>query len=170
MNRSGVVTAVVWLDQIVAAAKAKREELAAQLEADARAEYAEQGTAASWRYPDVAKVTSRVSHSSVRVADEAAFLAWVQANHPDAVETLTRVRPGWQSRFLDEVLEAGREVPGVVHEQGGRFLGVSVSAERDAKRALGYLAEEGLKLAALNAGSVVAPTFAELEAAPGSEG
>lgn len=165
MNRSGVVTAVVWLDCLVAAAKAKREELAGQLDADARAEYAEHGTAPTWRYPDVAKVTSRVSHSSVRIADEAAFMVWVQANHPDAVETLTRVRAGWQTRLLDEVLESGREVPGVVREQGGKFLGVSVSAERDAKRALGMLAEQGLKAAALNAGSVVAPTFAELEAA-----
>ncbi|MFC7650022.1 hypothetical protein ACFQX6_64075 [Streptosporangium lutulentum] len=48
----------------------------------------------------VATITLVDPQSAVVVADEDAFTAWVAANHPGEVETLVRVRPGWQRAFL----------------------------------------------------------------------
>lgn len=166
LSRSSIVAAIVWLDQLVAAAKDKRAELASELESEARNEYDQQGTAPTWRFPDVARVSSRVSSSSVRVVDEAKFAQWVAENHPEGIETVTRVKASWQSAFLAGGIEPGQEIPGVERVPGGRFLGVSVVAEREAKRMLGALAGRGLRLAALEAGPVVAPAFAEIEAGP----
>lgn len=166
MNKSSTVAAIVWLDQIVAAAKDRRSEFAAQLDAEARQQYATDGTAATWRIPEIASVSSRVTHTSVRVSDEAAFLAWVKAEHPDKVETVEQVRPGWRSRLLDEVLAGADVPPGVEIVPGGKFAGISVTATREAKHMFGAVAVEGLKHAALSAGSVVAPAFAEIEAGP----
>ncbi|GGR53714.1 hypothetical protein [Streptomyces roseolus] len=58
---------------------------------------------------------------AVVVADEEAFTAWVADNHPGEVETLVRVRPGWQRRFLarlsclDPVADpyTGEAIPGL---------------------------------------------------------
>ena len=38
--------------------------------------------------------------TSVVIADEKAFLAWAQENHPEAVETVTRIRPGDRDAIL----------------------------------------------------------------------
>ncbi|MDP9841526.1 hypothetical protein [Streptosporangium lutulentum] len=48
----------------------------------------------------VATITLVDPQPAVVVADEDAFTAWVAANHPGEVETLVRVRPGWQRAFL----------------------------------------------------------------------
>ncbi|MEU6619720.1 hypothetical protein ABZ926_02850 [Streptomyces litmocidini] len=58
---------------------------------------------------------------TVVVADEEAFTAWVADNHPGEVETLVRVRPGWQRQFLarltclDPVADpyTGETIPGL---------------------------------------------------------
>ncbi|GGY46577.1 hypothetical protein [Streptomyces omiyaensis] len=57
----------------------------------------------------------------VVVADEESFTAWVADNHPGEVETLVRVRPGWQRQFLarlsrlDPVADphTGEAIPGL---------------------------------------------------------
>lgn len=38
--------------------------------------------------------------TTVVIADEKAFLAWAQENHPEAVETVTRIRPGDREAVL----------------------------------------------------------------------
>ncbi|AJF63856.1 hypothetical protein [Streptomyces vietnamensis] len=48
----------------------------------------------------VATITLIDPQSAVVIADEAAFTAWVAENHPGEVETLVRVRSGWQREFL----------------------------------------------------------------------
>ncbi|MER5327062.1 hypothetical protein [Streptosporangium roseum] len=48
----------------------------------------------------IATITLIDPQPAVVVADEDAFTAWVAANHPSEVETLVRVRPGWQREFL----------------------------------------------------------------------
>ncbi|MER7536525.1 hypothetical protein ABTX77_17340 [Streptomyces sp. NPDC097704] len=69
----------------------------------------------------VATLTLVDPQPTVVVADEEAFTAWVADNHPGEVETLVRVRPGWQRQFLarltclDPVADpySGEEIPGL---------------------------------------------------------
>lgn len=59
------------------------------------------------------------------VTDPAKFLTWAKANHPEAVETVERVRPDVQARWLAEVKNNG----GVLNEKTGEIAepdGVSV--------------------------------------------
>lgn len=167
MNRASTVAAVVWLDQLIAAAKAKRDELAQQLDAEARAQYTQDGAAPSWRIPEVATVSSRVTHASAKVVDEDAFLRWCQRYHPGEVETVQQVRPGFRTKVLAEAVD-GDVPPGVEVDKGGRFAGITVRPTSDAKRIFGLVAADGLKHAALQAGSVVAPAFAEIESGTAS--
>ncbi|MFB7451799.1 hypothetical protein [Streptomyces sp. NPDC056194] len=69
----------------------------------------------------VATLTLVDPQPAVVVADEEAFSAWVADNHPGEVETLVRVRPGWQRQFLarltclDPVADpyTGEAIPGL---------------------------------------------------------
>jgi len=169
-----VTQAVVWLDAIAARAKAERDKLKEQLDADAFAEFREQGTAPTWRIPDVATVSASVSKQSVSVVDEAEFLRWVATRYPDGVEIVNRVRPSWAAAFLERHIEVsgedvsdtatGEVVPGVKVRPGGRFLGVSIRASAEAKQVFGLAAGEGLKHAAALAGPNVPVVLAEIEA------
>jgi hypothetical protein len=51
------------------------------------------------------------------VVDPAAFLAWAQKHHPEAVETVEQVRPDVQARWLNEVKLNG----GVLDEATGEL-------------------------------------------------
>lgn len=173
MNRTEQTQAVIWLDQIAAAAKAKAAGLRADLEADARAEYEAQGAAPTWRIPDVATVSASVSHETVAVRDEVAFLKWVGARYPGEVEEIVRVHPGWQSAFLANAAVSGEAaadpatgevVPGLVVRPGGRFAGVSIRASHDARVAFAAVAQQALLELAASAGPNVPRVLAELEA------
>lgn len=173
MNRTELVQACIWLDQLAAQAKAERAKLAAQLSADARAEFEEQGTAPTWRIPDVAVVAASVSHEAAFVSDEKAFVEWMAKRFPSEVETVTRVRPAWQTAFLSGLQSAGEVacapdgevVPGVSVRPGGEFAGVSIRATGAAKEVFGRLAEHGLRRLALEAGPSVPVVLAEVASA-----
>lgn len=139
MNRSQVV-------QTIAACDALAAELRRALKADAQAEYVEQGTAPTWRLPGYTVSTS-ITHDSVEVVDEAAWLDYVSEEFPTEVEVITRARAAWQTSFLAEIAARGeppcdrdgRVVPGVVFRPGGEFKSVSVlpgSATRTSLRAI----------------------------------
>lgn len=172
MNRTTTVQAIIWLDQLMAAAKVERQKLAADLAADARAEFEEQGTAPTWRIPDVATVAASVSHAAVVVDDEGSFTAWVAKRYPTEVETVQRVRPAWLTGFLAKAFGAagvvsdpgtGEVVPGLGIRRGGDFAGISVRATPEAKQVFAAVAQQGLReLAAQHSGVVV---LAELPAA-----
>lgn len=175
MNRTQLTTAVIWLDAIAEAAKAKSAELRADLAADAKAEYEEQGTAPTWRIPDVATVSASVSHEAAYVDDERAFVRWVTERYPD--EVVTSVRPSWQKAFLsaatidgDSVADrsTGEVVPGLGVREGGRLTGVSIRATSDAKGVFAAVAEHSLKELAASAGPGVPVVLAELEATDAS--
>lgn len=62
-------------------------------------------------------VQMTVPRASVRVADEAAFTAWVQDNHPEHIETVPKVRSSYKEALIalggvDK--ETGELVPGLV--------------------------------------------------------
>lgn len=173
MNRTTAVQAIIWLDQLTAAAKVERAKLAADLAADARAELEEQGTAPTWRIPDVATVSSSVTHAAVFVENEAAFTAWVAKRYPTEVETVQRVRSAWLTGFLAKAPgaagvvsdpETGEVVPGLGIRRGGDFAGISVRATTEAKSVFAAVAQQGLReLAAQHSGVVVLAELASAE-------
>ncbi|WP_433237969.1 hypothetical protein ACQPYK_29950 [Streptosporangium sp. CA-135522] len=104
MNLKDSATRVAVLrvlrDTVNAAYEAERRTILDGLRA-ARAELALKSIRAT--LPDhtpIATITLIDPQPVVMVADEDAFIAWVAANHPGEVETLVRVRPGWQREFL----------------------------------------------------------------------
>jgi hypothetical protein len=173
MNRTKVVQAILWLDQLAAVAKAEGQKLRVDLAADARAELEEQGTAPTWRIPDVATVAARVSKDAVRITNEPEFTAWVKERYPEGIETVTRVRNAWATTFLGEAgvigdvavdSETGEVVPGLAVNVGGEFAGISITATGTAKQVFAALAGEGLRKLALTASPAVPTVLAELDA------
>lgn len=158
MNRTELVTRIVAYDRLALLAKARGAELREQLSAEARAELEEQGTAPTWRIPDVATVAASVTHESVYVADPAVWARWVESRYPTEVERVTVVRPAWQAGFLDAALaeygesgervvvdtSSGEVVPGLAVRSGGEFGGVSIRVSRDAKAVFDALASDRL--------------------------
>lgn len=150
MNRADVVSRVVWLDQVIAAAKEARGALVADLEADAKAEYEEQQTASTWRIKGVATVPQSVTNDAVVVESEPRFVDWVAQRFPTEVDTI--IRPAFRKLLLGELIHVadgvchidGEVVPGVEFRAGGEFIGVSVRATPEAKQAFGAVARATL--------------------------
>lgn len=143
MNRFEKIRQVLLWEQVAAAARAKAAVHRDELTQDAQAEYAEQGTAPTWRLPDIGTVSLPVSTERVVVADEPTLTAWVAAFHPDEVETLTRVRPAFLTALLAECrgdeggvvwMREGALVPGLAVRPGGQPQSLSFRPSPDAKR------------------------------------
>lgn len=64
----------------------------------------------------VAKVALVAGRVSAQVADEKDLLEWVQANYPDQVETVVRVRDGFRQRLLTDAANKGAPVDPVTGE------------------------------------------------------
>lgn len=174
MNRTETVQAIIWLDQLAAKVKAEAAKLREQIYADARAEYEEQGTAPTWRIPDVATVAASVSHESVSVDNSRALVAWVEQRYPTEVERVPTVRAAWLADFLLRAKpngdvacdpDTGEIVPGLSVREGGHFAGVSIRATSDAKAVFGALADTALRRAVAEAGPAVPVVLAALEQA-----
>jgi len=174
VTRTELTQAIIWLDQVAAKAKEESAKLRSDLAVDARAEFVEQGTAPTWRIPDVATITASVTHESVGVADDAAFVSWVAVRYPTEVETVTVVRPAWRAYLLTQAVvngevaclpDTGEVVPGLSVRAGGDFAGIAIRATAAAKAAFGAVAGEALRQMALVAGPAVPVVLAELEAA-----
>ena len=149
MNRSDLVQRIIFLDQVEKQIKAESQALRSVLMLDAKAEYEEQGAAPTWRMPDLATVATAVTHTSVSVADEAAFRAWVAKRYPEEVYTVSRVREAWQAAFLGALSEdfdpvTGEVIPGLRVKEGGEFSGISIRATAAAKELFGMLAANAL--------------------------
>lgn len=66
----------------------------------------------------VGTVTITQGRESLRVTDEAAFLAWVKEHRPDQVETVERVHKAYRKHVLDDVKDGGELPPGVTYVVG----------------------------------------------------
>jgi hypothetical protein len=129
-----------------------------QLDADARAELAEQGTAPTWRLPDLAMVTLPVSKETVVVADLDRLAKWVQSTHPTEVETVVQVRPAFVTRLLavarvDGELAVdgeGTVIPGLSVRPGGVPQTLRFTPTPEARLVLGEAAERVLDLVAVS--------------------
>lgn len=153
MNRSDLVQRIILLDQIAEKVKQESQALRSVLMLDARAEFEEQGSAPTWRMPDLATVATAVTHGSVSVADEYTFRRWVAERHPDQLYVPTeRVREAWQAEFLAKLTVAdgvasdseGEVIPGLRVKEGGEFSGISIRATAAAKELFGSIAAGAL--------------------------
>ena len=55
----------------------------------------------------VGTVSQENGSRTVRVVDEAAFLAWVTEHAPSEVETIVAVRPAYRAKILEQVKKVG---------------------------------------------------------------
>lgn len=79
----------------------------------------------------IGSVTLAKGKTSARLVDEVAFRAWVEATHPEHMETvtITRVDPAFTERLMSAArqigaavdAETGSEVPGIRVEQGDPY-------------------------------------------------
>lgn len=142
MNRAEIARAI-------AACEALAKTLRRKLITEAEAEYIGEGMVPSWKLPGIT-VSGSTTNPSVVVVDEPAFLAWVAERYPTEVETIRRVRPAWQGRFLDGVVERGNppcdpqgeEIPGLEWRAGGTFNGISMRVNAATKALIASHADE----------------------------
>lgn len=127
MNRAEATRQVLLLEAAAKQIKARAAVLRSDLDADARAELTEQGTAPTWRL-DIGTWSLPVSKEAAYVADEAALLDWVRQFHPTEVETTERVRPAFLTSLLPDCMgdeggvvwmREGALVPGLAMRPGG---------------------------------------------------
>ena len=173
MNRSDLIKAVIWLDQVASQAKSEAAKLRDELAADARAEFDEQGAAPTWRIPDLATVAASVSHESAYVEHEAEFTRWVAERYPHNIAQV--VRPAFAKVLLESAAihyhgadliaadpETGEVIPGVAVRPGGVFAGLSIRPTSAAREVFGALASHGLRELAAKASPAVPVVLAEL--------
>jgi hypothetical protein len=110
VNRFELIRRTLMWEQVAAAARARASGIREQLTADARAEYAEQGTAPTWRLPDIGTVTLPVSNEAVYVTNEAALVEWAKRDWPTEVVTVEKIRPAFLQVLLANVAVAAGEV------------------------------------------------------------
>jgi hypothetical protein len=151
VSRQEDISHILLWEQLAAKAKAKASAIREQLAEDARAELKEQGTAPTWRLPEVGVVSLPVSQESVYVRDESALVEWVRVFHPDEIETVEKVRPGFVNTLLSESRGEGEDVvwmregalvAGLGIRPGGLPLALSFRPTHDARQVAGAVADK----------------------------
>lgn len=149
MNRAEMTRRVLLLEAAAAECRNRAAMVRADLDADARAELAEQGTAPTWRLADMGTWSLPISKETVYVSDEAALLAWVEKHYPDEVQTSKRVRPAFLGGLLGAVETAGdvvcvgggEVVPGLAVRPGGTPQALRFKPSTDAQKVAAAAAE-----------------------------
>jgi len=150
MNRAEIVRGVLIWEQVAAAAKERAGEFRERLNADARAEFDEQGTAPTWRLPDIGAVTLPVSVETPYVADMEALQKWAADRYPAEVETVVQLRPEFvagltarvivdDGQVIDQTL--GEVVPGFGVRAGGIPKALSIRPTPAAKSMIREVAD-----------------------------
>lgn len=163
MNRAEVIRQVFLWEQAGEAALRRAAQFRAMLQADAEAEYREQGTAPTWRLPDIAQVSLSISKAAPTVTDEEALAKWLSLTRPSEVEL--RPRPAFVTALKkaarvdgDVVVDRdGTVIPGMGVRQGGVAGSVRLVAEPEAKQVAADAAEQVLSLVAASLHLPAAP-------------
>lgn len=151
MNRQEMITRTLMLESVAANARARAAAIRAELAEVARAELEREGTAPTWRLPDIGTVTLPVSTERVYVADEDVLVEWALSFHPDEVERIERVRPAFLGVLLAECrgegdavvwMREGALVPGLAVRPGGVPQALSFRPSRDAQAVARAAAEK----------------------------
>lgn len=163
MNRTDRVREILRLEGLADAAKKRAAEHRAALDAEARTELEQHGTAPSWRLPDIGTVTLPLTKEAPVIADIEALTKWCLERHPDEVETVHQVRASFQAALLARVVcdgdvvvdpATGEIVPGVAVRVGGVPQSLSIRPSRTARAAYAAAAAELLDGLALLAEEV----------------
>lgn len=107
MNRLEATRQVLLLEAAAAKLKERAAAVRADLNADARAELAEQGTRPTWR-TDFGTWSLPVSEEAPTVTDGAALTAWCKERYP--TEIVEVVNPAFQTALLAQLLPVGEVV------------------------------------------------------------
>jgi hypothetical protein len=110
MNRTERLQEVLRLEGLAAAANARAKAYREELSFEARDELAREGSAPTWRIPDLATITLAVSKESPYILDEHLFLTWCKQRHPDQVETVEQVRGAFRAHLLVGAIISGDAV------------------------------------------------------------
>lgn len=108
MNRSEMTRRVLLLEAAAAECRNRAAKVRADLDADARAELEEQGTAPTWRLADMGTWSLPVSKEAPVVTDGAALTAWVKQRYPG--EVVEVVNPPFLGALLLRLSPAGEHV------------------------------------------------------------
>lgn len=141
-SRLDRVREVLRLEGLAAAATARAAAVRAVLGEEARAELAREGTAPSWRMPDIGTVALPLSKEAVVVDGPEALLRWVKERHPEQIRTTEEVWPAFVAHLLASCTVAGdvavdpktgEAVPGLAVRKGGEPKALSITAAKDVK-------------------------------------
>ncbi|WP_203832991.1 hypothetical protein, partial [Actinoplanes lobatus] len=152
--RADQVAEILRMEALATAAKDRAGSLRQQLADDARAELDQQGTAPSWRLPDLGTVALPLSKETAYISDIAALLAWCQQRYPGEVETIHQVRASFQAALLARTVPAGdvvvdpqtgEIVPGMSVRPGGVPGALTIRASREAKQVYAVVGAELLE-------------------------
>lgn len=142
MNRTDRVREVLRLEGLAAAAKKRAAEHRAALDAEARAELDQHGTAPSWRMPGIGTVALPVSTEAPVIDDIAALTKWCRERHPSEVETVEQIRPAFQAALLARLVcdgdvvvdpDTGEIVPGMAVRRGGMPMSLTIRPSREVR-------------------------------------
>lgn len=153
MNRAEATRQVLLLEAAAAQLKERAKTLRSGLDADARAELAEQGTAPTWRL-DIGTWSLPVARESVVVTDQDAFLDWLAEEYPTEVEEIRRPRKAFFDVLTQFVVQDGADVvhtrtgaiiPGLAIQPGGTPLTLRFRPAGDAQAVADQHAEQLVK-------------------------
>lgn len=136
MNRARLLDTLVLAEAVAAAARAA-------LVAEARHEWDENETRATWDMP-TAKAVASIHQDSLNVVDHDVFMAWLREHYPTEVIEVTELRirnaewlktmqEGWLAAI---VAGTGDAPPGTKLATGGTFRTLSISIPADVKAEL----------------------------------
>lgn len=153
MNRTERLQEVLRLEGLAAAASTRARTYRDELAVEARDELAREGSAPTWRVPDLATITLAVSTETPYVADEAALLAWCKDRYPERVETVEQVKGAFRARLLVDAIVAGEGVidgttgevvPGVGVHPGGQPRSLTIRPSHAARAVFAAMGERML--------------------------
>jgi hypothetical protein len=146
VNRQDRVKEIARREALASAWVKSAKELRAEVEAEALAEYEENGNGVTWTMRDLGKVTLPLSTEAPVISDVEALTKWAKIRHPENVETVEQVRAAFQTWLLqnaeivaDGVVmdpETGEVIPGMAVREGGKPKALTITVERPVKELL----------------------------------
>jgi hypothetical protein len=139
VNRLKATQNVLKLEAAAAQLKERAKAIRLELDADARRELEEQGSAPTWRLADLGTWSLPVSKEAAVITDRAALTEWVKERWPDEIDET--IKPAFEAAmrsWLDPVGEVvifrhtGEVVPGLGVRPGGVPQSLRFKANGDA--------------------------------------
>lgn len=170
MNRVETFQTILWLQALAARVEREEKALRATLDERARQELREEGTAPTWRFPDLGQVTLSVTTEQPIVTNANEWVGWVAERYPDEVDYVPVVRSSWQKAFFAKAKLAGEKVvdpatgevvPGTAVKPGNQPLSLSVRPSPAAREVYAAVVDQGLRRLVLDAGPAVPIVLAE---------